>query len=104
MTCFLSSVWRWVNRPDGLDLVEIVIRVEKEFDIKVSDEDAASITTTGQLIDYLMARSELAGLRSRGSVAEQVWQIVEDELGIDRNDFNEDSRFIEDMGVDDFNL
>ena len=100
MTCFLSSVWRWVNKPDGLDLVEVVIRVEEEFDIQMSDEDAASITTTGQLIDYLMKRPQLAGLRSRDSVAEEVWQIVEDELGVDRKNFNEDSRLIEDMGAD----
>ena len=66
----------------------------------MSDEDAASITTTGQLIDYLMKRPQLAGLRSRDAVAEEVWQIVEDELGVDRKNFNEESRFIEDMGAD----
>jgi acyl carrier protein len=84
----------------GLDLVELVYRVEEEFDIQMSDEDAALITTTGQLIDYLMARPELAGLRTRDTVAEEVWQIVEDELGVDRKNFNEDSRLIEDMGAD----
>lgn len=29
-----------------------------------------------------------------------IWQIIEDEAGIDRKDYNEDSRFIEDMGMD----
>jgi acyl carrier protein len=84
----------------GLDAVEIVIRVEEEFDISISDADAATITTTRQLIDYLMARPELADKRSRDAVAESVWQILEEELGIKRAKFTEDSRFIEDMGMD----
>lgn len=78
----------------------MVIRVEDEFDIRMSDEDAARITTPRRLIDYLMARPELSGKRSRDTVAESVWQITEEELGVDREHFNEDSRFIEDMGVE----
>ena len=84
----------------GLELVSMVLRVEEEFDLSMSDEDAAKITTPRQLIDYLMARPELAGKRSRDTVAESVWQIVENEIWIDRKDFTEDSRFIEDMGAD----
>jgi len=82
----------------GLELVGIVIRLEEEFDIKISDEDAVRITTPGQLVDYLMARPELAK-RSRDAVAESVWQIVEQEIGIDRKHFTEQSRFIQDMGA-----
>ena len=80
--------------------MEIVIRVEEEFEISISDEGAAQITTPGQLIAYLMARPELAGKRSRDAVAESIWQILEEELGIKRAKFTEDSRFIEDMGMD----
>ena len=83
----------------GLELVEMVLRVEDEFDISMSDEDAAKITTPRQLIEYLMARPELAGKRSRDAVAESVWQIVEGEIGVDRKDFTEDSRFTYDMGA-----
>ena len=82
----------------GLELVEMVYRVEEEFDITMSDEDSYRIRTPRDLIDYLMGRPELAN-RSRDTVAESVWQIVEDEIGILRNDFTEDSRFIEDMGA-----
>ena len=100
MSSFLSSVWRWVTKPDGMDLVELVYRVEEEFDLTMSDEDAALISTPRQLIDYLMMRSEVSPRWSRDYVALSVWMMVEEELGIDRNDFDEDSRFIEDMGVD----
>ncbi len=83
----------------GLELVSIVIRIEEEFDISIPDEDAASITTPRQLIEYLMARPELALRRSRDAIAESVWQAIEAEIGVGRKDFTEDSRFIEDMGA-----
>ena len=83
----------------GLELVEMVIQVESEFDISIPDQDAMVLTTPGQLIGYLMARPELAGKRSRDAVAESVWQIVEQELWIDRKDFTEDSRFVQEMGA-----
>ena len=83
----------------GLELVSIVIRIEEEFDISIPDEHAASITTPRQLIEYLMERPELVGKRSRDAVAESVWQALEDEIGVERKDFTEDSRLIEDMGA-----
>jgi acyl carrier protein len=83
----------------GLDLVEAFMSVEEEFDISIPDEDAMVITTPRQLIEYLMARPELAGRRSRDAVAESVWQIVENEFGVERKNFTEDSRFIQDMGA-----
>ena len=83
----------------GLELVEMVIRIEEEFDIRISDEDAGKLTTPGRLIDYLMERPELIGKRSREAVAESVWQRAEQDIGIDRRNFTEDSRFIEDMGA-----
>ena len=84
----------------GLDLVELVYRLEAEFDIQISDEDAEKINTPRKLIDYLMKRPEVSEKWSRDYVHISVWMILEDELGIDRNDFHDDSRFVEDMGAD----
>jgi hypothetical protein len=83
----------------GLELEEVVLRIEEEFDISIPDEDAMVITTPRQYIEYLMARPEFAGRRSREAVAESVWQTLELVIGIERKDFTEDSRFIEDMGA-----
>jgi hypothetical protein len=47
-----------------------------------------------------MSRIEVSEKRSRDYVAISVWQIIEDEGGIRREDFNDDSRFIEDMELD----
>ena len=83
----------------GLDLVEMVTRVEEEFEIQFPDEDASKITTPGELIGYLMSRTEVAEKWSRDYVNLSIWMIIEDELGVNREDFNNDSRFIEDMGA-----
>ncbi|HUY88225.1 MAG TPA: hypothetical protein VMV10_05800 [Pirellulales bacterium] len=41
----------------GLDLVELVIEVERTFDIKISDKDAGEITTVGELFEYVVAKT-----------------------------------------------
>ena len=38
---------------DSLDIVELVMSLEEEFDIEIPDEDAEKIQTIGDAIDYL---------------------------------------------------
>lgn len=38
---------------DSLDTVELVMKLEEEFDIEIPDEDAADIRTVGDAINYL---------------------------------------------------
>ena len=42
---------------DSLDIVELVMSLEEEFDIEIPDEKAEQIQTIGQAIEYL--RTEL---------------------------------------------
>src|ERR1051325_969179 len=37
---------------DSLDLVELIMELEDQFGIKISDEDAQKIRTGGQAVDY----------------------------------------------------
>lgn len=37
---------------DSLDLVELIMALEEEFDIEIPDEDAEELTTFGALMDY----------------------------------------------------
>jgi acyl carrier protein len=39
---------------DSLDLVELIMELEDQFAIKISDEDAQGITTVGQAVDYIL--------------------------------------------------
>ena len=38
---------------DSLDLVEMIMELEDQFGIKISDEDAQKIQTVGQAVDYV---------------------------------------------------
>ncbi|QHS22215.1 acyl carrier protein [Virgibacillus sp. MSP4-1] len=38
---------------DSLDVVELVMELEDEFDMEISDEDAEKIGTVGDAVDYI---------------------------------------------------
>ncbi len=40
-------------QSDSLDMAELVIDLEEAFDISISDEEAQSIETVGQAIEYI---------------------------------------------------
>jgi len=41
---------------DSLDTVELVMALEEEFEIEITDEDAEKITNVQQAIDYINER------------------------------------------------
>lgn len=41
---------------DSLDVVELVMELEDEFDMEISDEDAEKIATVGDAISYIEAK------------------------------------------------
>lgn len=43
---------------DSLDIVELVMRLEEEFDIEIPDEDADNIKTVQDAVDYLTKRTK----------------------------------------------
>lgn len=38
---------------DSLDLVELIMAFEEEFEGEISDEEAQQITTVGEAVDYI---------------------------------------------------
>ena len=38
---------------DSLDIVELVMAMEEEFDIQISDENAEQIKTVGDAVEYI---------------------------------------------------
>ena len=41
---------------DSLDVVELVMELEDEFDMEISDEDAEKITTVGEAVKYIESK------------------------------------------------
>jgi len=43
---------------DSLDLVELIMDLEERFGVKISDEEAQSITTVGEAVDFISERAD----------------------------------------------
>ena len=41
---------------DSLDVVELVMELEDEFGLEISDEDAEKISTVGEVISYIQSQ------------------------------------------------
>jgi acyl carrier protein len=46
---------------DSLDLYELVMELEDEYGVSVSEEQAAGIKTVGDAVDFVMAHAPTAG-------------------------------------------
>jgi len=38
---------------DSLDIVELIMALEEEFDMEIPDEDAEKVVTVGDVVDYI---------------------------------------------------
>jgi len=45
-------------QADSLDLVELIMDLEETFGVKISDEEAQSIGTVGDAVDFIVARAD----------------------------------------------
>lgn len=42
---------------DSLDIVELIMALEEEFDLEIPDEEAEKISTVGDAVDYIKEKS-----------------------------------------------
>lgn len=42
---------------DSLDIVELIMALEEEFDLEIPDKEAEKITTVGDAVEYIKANS-----------------------------------------------
>ncbi|HHU64349.1 MAG TPA: acyl carrier protein [Clostridiales bacterium] len=38
---------------DSLDIVELIMALEEEFDLEIPDEEAEKVTTVGEVVEYI---------------------------------------------------
>jgi len=88
----------------GLDAVELVLAVEKEFAITIDDKDAEKITTPRLLADCVVARlgAMAPGEKTEwtsGSILQRVIQLAATQIGVPAEKVLPDSHFVEDLGM-----
>ena len=45
---------------DSLDIVELIMALEEEFDLQIPDSEAEKITTVGDVVEYIKAANRKA--------------------------------------------
>jgi acyl carrier protein len=84
-----------------MDIVELVLRVEEDFDISIEDREAEAIVTVGLLYEYVLRRLEEKGREvDRQKVWETLREIIIDETGVRADKVTKEARFIDDLGLD----
>lgn len=43
---------------DSLDIVELIMALESEFDLEIPEEEAESVSTVGDVVEYIKANAE----------------------------------------------
>ena len=86
----------------GLDTVELVISVEEIFDIKISNESAAKLTTVGELHQYVV--EELMRLQRADVNREVVYSTLRNiicfQLDVKPEAVVPAARFVQDLHAD----
>ena len=57
-TISLDSSFTEDLSADSLDIVELIMALEDEFDLEIPDEDAEGILTVGDIVDYIRNHTE----------------------------------------------
>jgi hypothetical protein len=87
----------------GLDIVEMVIELEKEFAIDLPDGELRLAETVGDLFALVATRSGLAASASEISYEGPEWKryldVIERDMGLDRSRLLPSARFIRDLGL-----
>ena len=45
---------------DSLDIVELIMGIEEEFDIEIPDEDAEKLISVGEAMNYTLSKIEVS--------------------------------------------
>jgi acyl carrier protein len=85
----------------GLDTVELVMAIEDEFSIVIPDIYAERLLTVGDVTSYVTERLAREGRPlPREQVFERVCKVTCEQAGTTRDRLTEDTRFIDDLGMD----
>lgn len=83
----------------GLDTVELVMDVEREFNIKIPDENAVKILTVGEFYDFVISRLKEQG---RSYDDKEVWEKLKNcivAFGPEPDEVIPEARIVDDLKI-----
>lgn len=84
----------------GLDTVELIVEIEKSFDISIPDEDAECIATVGQLADYIYENQKPGYKIEKTEIDKDVIHLVSIMSGLPKEEIQLHHSFTNDLGMD----
>lgn len=85
----------------GLDSVELVMRIEDEFGVEMSNAEAEKIMLAGDLHAFVMkALSHKGEQADEAQVWSRVREIIVEQLGVRPEEVTPTAHFIRDLGMD----
>jgi acyl carrier protein len=88
----------------GLDIVEMMMEIEKSFDIEIANADAEGLATVGQLFDHVRGMLDPRTAGDRGPYAGPVWErfldVIEEKTGVERSRLIPTAHFVRDLKLD----
>jgi hypothetical protein len=85
--------------PMGLDVVEMVMAIEREYHIELADAELAKVSTIGEL-EALVAKSiGAAEPEARARLHERLLDIIVEETAVDREHLVHEARIYKDLGL-----
>jgi acyl carrier protein len=88
----------------GLDTVEFVLLAEKEFDLKLPDDEVSLITTVGEFTDLihrkLMAKHGLKHCPSKDEIYMAIKSLLIKQFATPEAKISRDARFRHDLQMD----
>jgi hypothetical protein len=85
----------------GLDGVELVMEFEDEFEIQISDAEAAAMQTIGDVVRYVASRTDQQATDAADiqTIRHRVCVIVSEQMGVPYASLSDPTRFVEDLNV-----
>ena len=88
----------------GLDILELVMALEKEFGLRLPDEELTRMRTVGELYDYIGRQLmpeliEPQGGPYAGALWERYLDVVEMDTGVDRDRLRPSAAFVRDLDL-----
>ena len=88
----------------GLDSVELILRIEEEFDVEIADDEASAIVTVGDLYKCLVKKWDAKSKSARRSAREPTWQtlcdVIVDEQGVQPERITPNAEIVKGLGID----